>query len=199
MYIVLCRDMDSWLHYSYIANNQFRKHILIFFSLRVSHDTDTYWKSVEYIGEKFQGRFLDSALRIQVPMWFQKLKHTLAPILVSYPPFLCICACRLANCAMDMSTSPLLMCAVCRKFVGTPIILLSILSFWCCCDRLFRVLAGRWVIQHVKHCTQSSLLPAILWCPGPQLLENKSLNCRERITSKEARTRARSTRQFRIV
>lgn len=92
------------------------------------------------------------------------------------PLFLCIWVWRSASWAIDMSMSPLLMCAVCRKFVGTPIMLRSILSLWCglplfCLPAVFLVARG--VRQQVKHCTQSSLSPAMLqypssprrWCP----------------------------------
>lgn len=56
------------------------------------------------------------------------------------------------------------MCAVCLKLVGTPIMLRSILSLWCDLPPLLvclLFLVARGVRQHVKHCTQSSLLPAI--------------------------------------
>lgn len=111
--------------------------------------------------ECFYGESVDGVQRGK-----ESSRHTLAPM--SYPPFLCICAWRFASCAIDMSMSPLLMCAVCLKFVGTPIMLLSIRSLRCCCccdlapPLLFRVLAGRdWVKQHAKHWTNSSVLPAI--------------------------------------
>lgn len=117
-----------------------------------------------------------------------KIEHTLAPKSLSKPLFLCICAWRSASCAIDMSMSPLLICAVCLKFVGTPIMLRSILSLWCCLP-LFRLLflVACGVKQHVKHCTQSSLLPAILWYPRFSSLENRSLQRLSRVTSKEVR------------
>lgn len=95
-------------------------------------------------------------------------RHTLAVKSLLKPLsklFLCICAWRSASWAIDMSMSPLLMCAVCLKFVGTPIMLRSILSLWCGLPLLrLLLLAACGVRQHVKHCTQSSLSPAIPNC-----------------------------------
>lgn len=102
-------------------------------------------------------------LNILLRHWRSYPQHALALKSVSKPLFLCICAWRSASWAIDMSMSPLLICAVCLKFVGTPIMLRSILSLWCGLP-LFRLfLVGRGVRQHVKHCTQSSLLPAITY------------------------------------